>query len=45
MDSHKVTAVEVMLTFIERTCYIGIQNNYVTDEMFEDAINSAKNSD
>lgn len=34
MDDKKVTATEVMLTFIERTATIGVRNSYVIEEMF-----------
>jgi hypothetical protein len=35
MDNHKITSLDILLTCIERTATIGIQNNYVFDEMFE----------
>jgi len=34
-----------MLTFIERASVIGVRNNYVMDEMFEEALIYAKDCD
>jgi hypothetical protein len=34
-----------MLTFIERTAVIGVRNNYVIDELFEEALTNAKDCD
>lgn len=45
MDGKIITAVEVLLTFIERVCTIGIENNYVMDEMFEDSLEIARQVD
>ena len=45
LDEHTVTCQEVMLCFIERTATVGVQNNYVLDEMFEEAFQKAKECD
>ena len=45
MDQAKLTSLEIVLTFIERTATIGIRNNYVLDEMFEQAVIAAKECD
>jgi hypothetical protein len=42
MDNQKVTSLQIALTFIERTAIIGAKNNYVIDEMFEQAVIRAK---
>lgn len=45
MDKGEITSYEVTLTFIERAATIGIRNNYVMDEMFEQAVAKAKECD
>ena len=45
MDSGQLTSLEITLTFIERAATIGVNNNYVLDEMFEEAIAMARNCD
>jgi hypothetical protein len=45
MDEGRVTSLQVVLTFIERTATIGVKNNYVLDEMFEEAVGAAKQCD
>ena len=38
LDNQQATTLQVVLTFIERTITVGVKNNYVIDEMFEEAI-------
>ena len=45
LDLGKTTSQEVVLCFIERTATVGVENNYVTDEMFEEAFQKAKECD
>jgi len=42
MDDKKISSLDIVLTFIERTAIIGAKNNYVIDEMFEEAVILAK---
>lgn len=45
IDEGQVTSLEVMYIFIEQTMRVGIQNNYVLDQMFEEALEEAKKCD
>ena len=45
LDKRQTTSEEILYVFIERTCTIGVQNNYVLDEMFEEALEEARNCD
>lgn len=41
IDSQVATTTQVVYTFIERTINVGVINNYVLDEMFEEAVHEA----
>ena len=45
LDKGETTSEEVLYVFIERVCKVGVKYNYVTDEMFEDALHEAKKYD
>ena len=45
LDEHWTTSVEALYVFIERVCTVGVENNYVLDEMFEEALEEARKCD
>lgn len=45
MDEGKYTSYTICLVFIERTASIGVKNNYIVDELFESALQKAKEID
>lgn len=42
LEKKEVTSYQLVLIFAERTSLIGVPNNYVFDEMFEEAVQMAK---
>ena len=42
MDEQEFSSVDILLTFIERTVLLGFANNYVMDEMFDSALQTAR---
>ena len=45
LDEHWTTSVEALFVFIERVCTVGVVNNYVLDEMFEEALEEGRKCD
>lgn len=41
LDNREATTLEVVYIFIERTAKVGVKNNYVFDEIFQEAIAEA----
>lgn len=45
MDKGELSSLQITLTYIERCATIGLRNNYIIDEMFEEAVIAAKQCD
>ena len=45
LDENWTTSTEALFVFVERVCTIGIENNYVLDEIFEYALGQARKCD
>ena len=45
LDDNWTTSVEALFVFIERVCTVGVENNYVLDEVFEEALEEGRKCD